>query len=727
MNRIERLILSVNILISFPVIAQTDLLVNLPSICIQKEKVSFTDSLDRKMSFFENAAGSSVETEFLRDDLCHIKFTLSPDEPMLVKDIEIPVQFLPGRSDLWEKVKQSFHWVPNLKQNEEQIFSQHVFRSPCIILSSGQNAVSIIPDIFLLEKNAVTPYYLDLRFNEDGVFACYGLSGYNVEGHMYYGKSDSLFPVSGKIEMGMYVIFDDESIPDNILKKTNRFLWSVFAERYRGSVLPQVLPFYDYAERGYNMAFEKFWVDGPQINTGGITLSTFYDRHTKTYRGRFYKNDIWYHSWFNNARTAYGLYYWGLKSGNNTWKKKALDIINLLLESPVKSGFFSTIWVPENNQWITSGQGGGENLYHLPDNAWTAYWLMRFHDELEQIPRAEPFLKNFTQALFKSQNSNGSFPARVDAEDFTPDSILRSSASGAIVTWFLEEMIMRGKLPAEEEVIAKESIIRSLDFLRREVLPAQKFEDFELYFSCSNNPIGHFDSSTFMYPQNTLSIQWCAEAFLKAYTLFGDESYLKDGDYCLNILSLYQQVWNPPYISFYAFGGFGVQITDAEWSDARQAQFAETYLNYYFATRNMEYLQRGVAACRASFALMAIPENKEVCPFNYQGTEINGEFTGAMAENYGHSGRDQRSHQSGFHWGTGSALTTAAIFHKRLGDLYIDNQLRTAIGVNGIEVKSTEWNEAVKIETVKLPGLADIEVRSNEKLLIPLWVDNEKK
>jgi hypothetical protein len=700
--------------------------VKLPLISIGKENIVFTDSLGQKIPFFEKAPHSSVNTEFLRDDLYYIKFTFLTDESFLVKNIEIPIQFLPDSNHLWEQVKKSFHWIPNLKQSEDHIFSQHVFRSPCIILSGQQNAVSIIPDVFLLGDNNVAPYYLDLRFKEDGVFVYYGLSKYNVKGHVFYEKSDSLFPVSKKIEIGIYVIFDNEAHPDNILKKTNSLLWSSFGERYRESILPQVLPFNDYAERGYNMAFEKYWVNGPVTNTGGITLSTFYDKDSKTYRGRSYKDDIWYHSWFNNVRTAYGLYYWGLHSGNKNWQNRALNMVNLLMESPVKKGFFSTIWVPENNQWISSGQGGGEGLYHLPDNVWTAYWLMRFNDELEQIPKSESFLNNFMHALIKTQNRDGSFPARIHTDNFTPDSILRSSASSAIVTWFLEEMIIRGKLSADEEKSVKESVVKSLDFLKREVLPLQKFEDFELYFSCSKNPVGYFDSNTFMYPQNTLSIQWCAEAFLKAYKIFGDKKYLLDGEYCLNILSLYQQVWNPPYISLYAFGGFGVQNTDAEWSDARQAQFAETYLSYYFTTRNIEYLQRGVAACRASFALMAIPENKEICPFNYQGHIINGEFTGAMAENYGHSGLDRRSYQSGFHWGTGSALTTAAIFKKKLGDLYIDDKLRTAIGVNGIEVTSIGWDDAVKIETVKLPGLTDTEIKSSNELLVPLWVDGEQ-
>ena len=64
---------------------------------------------------------------------------------------------------------------------------------------------------------------------------------------------------------------------------------------------------------------------------------------------------------------------------------------------------------------------------------------------------------------------------------------------------------------------------------------------------------------------------------------------------------------------------------------------------------------------RAAFTLVVMDENKPVAPRNYRGTPINFEVHGASAENYGHSGWNARSYQSGFHWGTGSALTTAVI------------------------------------------------------------------
>ena len=226
-----------------------------------------------------------------------------------------------------------------------------------------------------------------------------------------------------------------------------------------------------------------------------------------------------------------------------------------------------------------------------------------------------------------------------------------------------------------------------------------------------------------------MSTQWSAEAFLKAYQIFNRKHDLEQGEYCLNILSLYQQVWCPPFIDFYAFGGFGAQNTDAEWSDARQAQFAETYLNYFLVTRNQEYLQRSIAACRASFALMAIPENKTICPQNYKGTPFNGEFPGGMAENFGHSGYNERSGQSGFHWGTGSALTTAAILKAKLGDIYIDGLSHQATGIDGVVVRETLWGDTIHLMTRRLANPEQLKAIASQEELTgkTIILDNDQR
>jgi hypothetical protein len=692
------------------------------------ENISFRDSANTVINPVSLGIKVNYSVDTISSGIYKLKISVTTDGSHSLRDLEIPLEFIPDDHSDMKEVRTSFHWVPNLKKKPEQIIAQHVFRSPAIILSCKESRVSIIPDLDAIKLYAETPYYLDLNFRDKGALISYGLSNYKTDHHVYYQRRDSAFLLPQIMELGLYIICSDHSSSPDILKKTNSFMWNTFAAEYLDSLLPQSVSFNHYAEAGYSMALNKYWVKGPKPETGGIALSTFLDKATGVYRGRDFKDDLWFHSWFNNARTAYGLYMWGEETGNTLWKSKALATMNLLLSSPQINGFFPTIWVPEKNGWVSSGQGGGPDLYHVPDNCWTAIWLLRFNDELKKLPGTDKFLINFTEGLLKTQLENGSFPARLHVSDLSPDPVLKSSASGAMATWFLEEMLIRKKLSLDLEVTARSAVKKSLSFLEKEVLPGSRFQDFEVFFSCAPNSINAFDSLTWLYPHNTLSVQWTAEAFLKGSTLFNNKHDLESGEYCLNILSLYQQVWSPPFIGFYAFGGFGVQNTDAEWSDARQAQFAETYLNFYLETGNREYLQRSIAACRASFALMAIPENKKISPHNYEGSSYNGEFIGAMAENYGHSGYNERSGQSGFHWGTGSALTTAAIFRSRLGDIYLDEDSHEAIGIDGIVVRKTQWGDTIKLITSRLPNLKPLKIYCDSLDVIgkKVIIDNDK-
>jgi hypothetical protein len=114
-------------------------------------------------------------------------------------------------------------------------------------------------------------------------------------------------------------------------------------------------------------------------------------------------------------------------------------------------------------------------------------------------------------------------------------------------------------------------------------------------------------------------------------------------------------VWSNPSFSPKLLGGFTTQNTDAEWSDARQSYAATVLLDYFSATGNTEYLERAVAAARSTFA---------VAPW----------------ENWAHTGYiDEPGALTGFHWGTGSAMTSIEMMEPLLGDAFID--LKTGKGV----------------------------------------------
>ena len=189
------------------------------------------------------------------------------------------------------------------------------------------------------------------------------------------------------------------------------------------------------------------------------------------------------------------------------------------------------------------------------------------------------------------------------------------------------------------------------------------------------------------------------------------------GERILAILSLFQQVWNMPYISINTFGGFGVQNADAELNDARQALFVKTYMEYYLETGNYEYMERGIAALRASWTTQLLREFKEICPGNLKGLEtIEGIDKGCIFENYGHSGTDIRNR--GFinlDWGNGSAAYATAYAKKHFGDLFIDFKGQFVFGIDGILMKKFDFeDETVVIECDLIPNNIEIIIKARD-------------
>lgn len=649
----------------------------------------------------------STAVRLVSPGVLHVEWKVNFTSAPKLREVAARFRVFASRPGAWESARQDFHWIPNIKAAPNQIAADHVFRSPVVMVLAGDAGVAVIPDLDVLRTNRSAPHFLDLQFPKgEAPFIEYGMAPSRPEGHVYYTRTGEVFtPEERQLRFACYVLLRPKTTREQLTEDASRFLWSRYATPLTTNVKPQVAPFSTYARYGYKMALDKLWVDGPVAGTGGITLSTYKNKETGRSGGRLFENDLWFHSWFNNLRTAWGLHYWGETLHKPEWTQHARSMARLILSAPRKDGIFSTIYRSDNRTWQSSGQGGGANLYHLPDNAWTAIWLLRYHQEREPVEEAPAFLIEFTRALLRLQNKDGSFPARVNTDSLAADSVLDRSASEALPIWFLAEMLNRRMLPSELLQPVRDAVRRGADDLRTRLIPDQRFEDFELYLSCSKKPLTFQDETTAMTGQNTLSMQWSAEALLLAYKLLNDPAYLRAGKFCLNVLSLYQQVWNPPWLTLYAFGGFGVMNTDAEWNDARQAQFAETFANYYDVTRDPMHLERAVAAARASFTLVVMDENQEVAPRNYQGAERNQETHGASAENYGHAGMDVRAYQSGFHWGTGSALTTAAILLQRYSGLYVDADRRHAFGIDGAIAKKVEWRpKSVTIDLDAVPG-----------------------
>ncbi len=659
-------------------------------------------SWDRMLS-----SGVSVDTEVtpVRPGIVRVEWTVKIPERMQLTRVAARLEFEPGDPAAWTAARTAFHWIPQIRLSPEQVSADHVFRSPAAIVTAGHTGVAVIPDLETLADNRPVSSFMDLRFPDHGPPSIwYGFEATKPAGHRYFAPTGAGFaPANSQLRFACYVLIFQDETAQQMLRGTVGFLWEKYGRQYSKMLLPQTVAFGTAAQDAYPMALTHFWSPGPKPGTGGFSESSSFDQSTGTWGGRWTKGDVWFQSWFNNMRTAYGLRYWGGRLRKPEWTAHAGEIANLLMQSPSERGLFATVYFSETKKWNIAAQGGGGDYYYIPDDAWAALWLLRYEQDFEPVAGAGERLLALAHTLLRLQSPDGGFPARVHEKTLVPDPLLNGTASEAMPLWFLAEMIQAGRLPPAEIDQATAAVRLGAKHLREHVIAPERFEDFELYFSCSPKPVNYFDAISQLHGESNLAMQWTAEALLAAYRLDQDPADLSGAEFSLDMMSLFQQIWNPPYLHLYAFGGFGVMNTDAEWNDARESQFAETYSRFYEETGNPEYMERGIAALRASFTLMVIPENRLVSPATFTGSSRDVEIEGGESENYGHTGGDDRAFQTGFDWGSGSALAGAAYFKRRYGDLFIDGRHRTAFGIDGTVVKAQTWaGDAVDMTTGNL-------------------------
>lgn len=398
------------------------------------------------------------------------------------------------------------------------------------------------------------------------------------------------------------------------------------------------------------------------------------------------EEDAWFNAWFQSLRTAYGWYLYGERTQNTEIRRKAESVLTLALNSPQQEGAFSTIYLVPGNRWIKEdGWAGFPDDYHTFCMSWTAYWMLKWAEDLTPNRKDEivAFARRYGDFLISHQGSSGVIPSWFDS-NLKPRSEFRElngeTAGSALFLIQLSE-ITREKAYADAGR-------RAMEFISLAVLPRQIWWDFETFKSCARKNFDFYDSVTAQYPQNNLSTMQAAMAYLELYRISKERRWLETGSNVLDYLLLTQQVWSPPYFGPKLLGGFTTQNTDAEWSDARQSYAAVLLLDYYQETGTVEYLERAVAAGRATFAI-------------------------APWENWAHTGfENEPGAMTGFHWGTGSAMTSVEIMSGRLGDAFVDVQRKHAVCFNGCTVKRLRISgNTILLDVEAVPRLHELNIR----------------
>jgi hypothetical protein len=556
--------------------------------------------------------------------------------------------------------------------------------------------VSLIPDLDVFAQNHVIQHAMDLRTFATGRIEAprlsYGICPYEVDGHVYTKHDpDYTVPFDGKeISYAFNLFLGNANSREEVTRMTTSFLWDSYGHHYFKDIRPQVLPFEEYGRR-----YTYFHELPRSIREVNI--------NDKKCVGLVSPRGATFHAWWNNLHVGFGIRHYGEK-----WKDPKLQdisdgILQLILQAPRNQGAFPCIYNFSDNRyegtvyWTARAAdylNGYDNAAMGVSSWWLLYWNEHFFKNANKNILDEVFA--YTKFLLKAQLPSGAFPTYF-FRDLSTAKQLRESATTAICGAVLAKAAL---LSGDEEL--KNAAIKSGRFIEEKIIPELLFNDFEIYYSCSPNPLHAIDHWSGIRPHNSLSMQWACDQMLALYRLTGEKNWLKKGEFLLSILSLYQQVWDPVHREGYLFGGFGVMNTDGEWSDGRGARFVITYADYYLETGKREYLERSIAASRAPFALMDMPENHANDINQWVlGREINAKDAaqgqaepgmGYSGENVYHNGTNiPRQGWTGMNWSSGGGLGSTAYLERQFGNLWIDSKNRQAIPIDGLYANILEW------------------------------------
>jgi len=627
-----------------------------------------------------------------------------------------------------------FAWIPNLCAGRDDVAGEHTFRSPCCIARQGSEQAAIVPH--LRPPLFGGPLRHALRFRLEGErpaargrVGCptldFGRLDHRPHGHVFYRPTGRAAVLKAGEELRLaFTLLADADADERGHRKVVRFIWKRWAEPgFTTGLAPQLLPFDEYAREGFTSTLERyglwreFTIGGTRaggtcirimrsgLSAGSVALPRYTApkiscAYLLTPRMSLREKalmvasavrgihpHVWYNLFCNNLRTAFGMGWYARSWHDEGLADKARMMRELALAAPAPHGIPSSVFTadPPHPRWVPGMRLAWYYIrtHYTADAAWTGCWMLHHFRHLEADNRLMDRCLALGDFLVRAQLPTGAIPTFVRVRhdgSIRPVPPLLESASSAGPGMFLATLHESSRNPRHLEAAQ-----RVADFIIDRVIPRNAWQDAELFYSCSEKRPGWRDRRTGIPPQSTFPLAWTAELMRLLFLATRSNRYLEHGRGALDLLLLYQQAWDAPFLSFTTPGGFGVMNTDAEWSDARQAQFGTLLMDWYDVTGEPELFHRGVAALRSSFTLMYLEEHRPLAPDNIR--PMSPADRGAMAENYGHAGFDTKI--QGYvmpDWGAGSAASSTALARARWGDLYLDVRRGAAFGIDGCRV-----------------------------------------
>ena len=546
-------------------------------------------------------------------------------------------------------------FVPHLTPSPENVIGDWVFRCPAIVVGNGKIAKAFVVDVDDLAA-AKHPTWLDYDHPNRRVTLAAG--AYRHEGHVFFVRDPKPFDadVSSRLHEITSTRAEDIASPFGL---ASRFVWERWGHaRFASTKAPFIATHMD---RIAKWAFASGWSDSVWQRVDERRAAPVFivdvGRHSsvpveqRTWRE---PRAIWNQAWFSTQRCANGLLRYARQIGSADLDARARQMTEIALSAPRTDGLFPAVLRATHDGWGWTNSdrrpaSASEHACHLVDAAFTCCMFLEWH-ALTGDERARAYVDAFAARLVTLQRPSGAFPGWIEPNGRVPEDLAEGPESAVSIALLLELGMHE---PAERGLAFLEGVTRDA-----------RWEDFETYFSCARwGTPGERIARNGVYKQNTLSIAWCAEAFMLA-------GRMDLARRCIDELSLYQAVWDPPFLPAPSFGGFGVMNADAEWNDARQSLFAPLYLELGRRLGDSQLTERGLAALRASFHMLYCPENAELArAYESRFPFFGPESWGFMMENQGHDVSQPIGTFTIFTWGNGSALAAAATVRDRFPEL----------------------------------------------------------
>lgn len=580
-------------------------------------------------------------------------------------------------------VKESIEctFKPHLSPEEDMVIGDLFFRSPAMIFEDKDKVLALVPDLDYLENSRITPHYMD--YIKEGNALFYGIGHYEKTHHVYHRRTKDTFLVKQGQSLFKFYLIEFGYIPEaRDYQSITSFLWDKFSRtrmmtKEVTADEDSIKSLEKYAEYTYDWAFnrwesivwQEFELDGVEVGAPVLIVRTAQKPGLGKEDSWREKKSIWNQAWFSSLRSAYGYRLWGIEWDNDDLISRSEQAKKFALAAPQTNGLFPAVYQAgedlrwENGKWSHSNRRpeNHEEYGHLLDMSWTCYWMLRWYDHIEKDEELLNYSIKYANRLLEFQQPKGNIPGWVHMRSGEISPYLIDSPETSLHAQFLAYLY---KLTHDNAYLKASE--KAMQFVINEIIPTGRWEDFETYWSCSRTwegkVYGEKDKRSGLYNQCSFSIYWTAEALKELFQVTGKKEYLLKGEQVLAELSLYQAIWDPPFINVPVLGGFAVMTSDDEWNDARQSLAAVTYYEYYKLTGKEEYKYRSIWAMKASYYMMYCPENKEVKDL-YEKTfpYLDSDDYGFEMENAHHGENiDVAGEFTIFDWGNGSASSSLA-------------------------------------------------------------------